>query len=300
MKLLNIILKYISVLLMAISIGGYFVSPFFGLPVSSFFFVFSVLVFCVSCNNNENLFIGDLFCNIVLIGLILLNVPGYLWYYCGSRVLSDAGSVGLWIFLLLVRPSLLILFIVFIIYLLIRFHSGCYGSEKIRLLLLFAIVLACTVKFYIYESSEKLFLKGIARTVNTQIDISSILKWLPQHEVPLKEPVIPRSSYYLKGVGRVPVIVKEQPEYIKQFTNNNDTYVLYNWQKKTFYILRHGEFISLYNLGLAFTEWGIVIGLSPRDISEKISEDISNGYRVVLQVSDNVYVWFYCAHIPLL
>jgi len=80
--------------------------------------------------------------------------------------------------------------------------------------------------------------------------------------------------------------------------NSNDTYVLYSWRKKTFYILRHGEFVSLYKLGLAFTEWGIVIGLSPRDISEKISEDISNGYRVVLQVSDNVYVWFYRTDIP--
>lgn len=294
MKLLNIILKYISVLLMAISIGGYFVSPFFGLPVSSFFFIFSVLVFCVSCNN-ENSFKGDLFCNIVLIGLILFNIPGYIWYYCGSRVLSDTGSIDLWIFLLLVRPSLLVLFIVFIIYLLIRFHSGYYDSGKICLLLLFAIVLACSIKFYIYESSEKLFLRGMAKTVNAQLDTSSILKWLPQHQVPSREPEIPRSSYYLKGVegvGRVPVIAEEQPEYIKQFTNNNDTYVLYSWQKKTFYILRDEAFISLHKLRLPFTEWGIVIGLSPHDISEKISEDISDGSRVVLQISDNVYVWF--------
>ncbi len=246
------------------------------------------------------MFRGDLYCNIVIVGLILLNVPGYLWYYCGSRILSNSGSVDLWVFLLLVRPSFLILFIVFIIYLLIRFYLDCYDSEKICLLLLFAILLACIVKFYIYESSEKLFLRGMARTVNKQIDTSSILKWLPQHQVPSEEPNIPRSSYYLKGVGRVPVNVKEQPEYIKQFTNTNDIYVLYSWQKKTFYILRHGEFVSLYRLGLAFTEWGIVIGLSPRDISEKISEDISNGSRVVFQVSDNVYVWFWRARIPLL
>jgi len=218
MKRLNIILKCISVLLLAISIGGYF---FFGLPASSFFFVFSVLVFCVSCNNNENLFKGDLFCNIVLIGLILLNVPDCLWYYCGSRILSDAERVDLWIFPLLVRPSFLILFIVFIIYLLIRFHLGHYDFKKIHLLLLFAIVLAYAVKFYIYDSSEKLFLNGMARTVNTQIDTSSILNWLPQHQVPSKEPEIPRSSYYLKGVGRVPVIVKEQPEYIKQFSTSH-------------------------------------------------------------------------------
>jgi hypothetical protein len=139
----------------------------------------------------------------------------------------------------------------------------------------------------------------MVKAVNTQFDTSSILKWLPQHQVPSEEPEIPRSSYYLKDVGRVPVIAKEQPEYIKQFTDNNDTYVLYNWQKKIFYILRHGECISLYGLGLASIEWGVVIGLSPCDISKKISEDISDGSRVVIQVSDNVYVWLFRAHIPL-
>lgn len=274
---------------MAISIGGYFVSPLFGLPVSVFFFVFSILVFCVSCNNNANLFKGDLFCNIVLIGLILFNVPGYLWYYCGSRVLLDIGRIDLWIFQLLVRPSFLVLFIGFIIYLLIRFRSGCYDSEKIRFLLLFAIALACAVKFYFYESSEKLFLRGMVKTVNAQLDTSSILKWLSQHQVPPKEPDLPqRSSYYLKGVGRVLVIAEEQPEYVKQFTNDNDTYALYSWSEKTFYILRYGSFCTLYT----YAEWGIVIGLSPRDISKKISGNISNGSQIVFQVSDNVYVWF--------
>lgn len=282
---------------MAISIGGYFVSPFFGLPVSCFFFIFSVLVFCVSCNNNENPFKGDLFCSIVLIGLILFNIPGYLWYYCGSRVLSDSGSIDLWIFLLLVRPSLSILFIVFIIYLLIRFYSGYYKFGKIHLLVL---LLACLVKFYIHEPSEQLFLRGMAKNVNEQLDTLSILKWLPQHQVPSKEPEIPRSSYYLKNVGSVPVTIEEQPEFIKQFTDNKDTYVLYCWQKEIFYILRHEDFISLYKLRLAYTEWGIVIGLSPNDISEKISEDISDGSRVVLQVSNDVYVWLYRVPLPLL
>ena len=47
-------------------------------------------------------------------------------------------------------------------------------------------------------------------------------------------------------------------------------------------------------------EWGIVIGISPQDISEKISKDIFDGSRIVLQVRDNVYVWFYSVPIPLL
>jgi len=286
----------------AISIGGYFVSPFFGLPVSFFFFVFAVLVYCVSCNNKKNLqmFRGDLYCNIIIVVLILLNIPGCLWYYCGCRALTDAGGIDLWVFLLLVRPAFLILFIAFIIYLLIRFYLGCYDSEKIRLLLLFAMLLAFIVKFFVYESSEKLFLRGMARTINKQIDTSSILKWLPQHPIPSVEPNIPRSSYYLKGVGRIPVIAEDQPEYVRQFTtNNNDTYVLYSWQKKTFYILRVEAFASLCKSGLAYTEWGIVIGLSPRDISENIAERVSNGQQVVFQVSDDVYVWFYRERIPL-
>lgn len=299
MKLINILLKAISGLLVIISLAGYFSFSFFGLPVLVFFLVFSALVFCISCNTSEKPFQGDIFCNLVLIALIISNVPGYLWYYCGRKVLLNTGGLDFEIFLLLVRPGLLILLIGFGAYLLIRLCIGSRDSYGKRVILLVAIVLACILRSLLYGPGEGLFLRGMAKTVREQYDTSAILKWLPEHQVPSGEPEIPRSSYYLKGVGRVPVAVNEQPEYVKKFSNGNDIYVLYSRREKTFYVLRHGESPSVSGLGLNYTEWGVVVGLSPRDISKKISEQISNGSRVVHRVSDDVYVWFYSVGIPL-
>ena len=295
MKVINITLKSLSVLLLIIPLIGYFSWPFFGLPAFVLFYICSALIFCVSCNTDVNRFRGDLYCSIVLISLIIFNIPGFLWYYCGSKALSETGNLNLNVFLLFIRPCLLVLFFVFFTYLSIRFFVGVDDPYRMRAILLVAIVLACLVKPFIYSPSENLFLKGIAKTVNKQLDTSAILGWLQQHEVPPEEPSIPRSSYYLRGVGRILVAVKEQPEYVKQFSNSHDIYVLYSWRKKTFYILRHGSSFSLSELGLTYFDWGVVTGLSPQDISEKIAEDIASGNRIILKVSNDTYVWIYKA-----
>ena len=199
MKLINILLKCISGLLMVIAIGGYLTSPFFGLPVSAFFLVFSVLVFCVSCNTAANPFQGDIFCNLLLIAFIIFNVPGYLWYYCGTKVLSNTDSSNMGVFLLLVRPSLLVLFVFFIIYLLIHLCVRSSDLYRARLILLIVLALACILKSFIYGPSEGFFLKGMAKTVTKQTDTSSILKWLPLHQIPSKEPEIPRKLLLFEG-----------------------------------------------------------------------------------------------------
>jgi hypothetical protein len=236
----------------------------------------------------------DFFCAVVILGMILSNAMGYLWYRSGVTIFSS--SYRLDILFLLVQPCSILLLFFFVIYLVIRLYvrlsAAALSELATRIFLVIAIGLAYELKPMIYSSNETLFLRGMAKAVNERIAAEPILDWLSRQEVPPMEPdLLERNSYYYKGVGRILVPYNKQPEYVRQMFNGGDIYVLYNWEKKKFYVLRFGTANRLSISGLKTFEWGLSIGLSPADISQAIADRIAKGNQQVARLSENVHVW---------
>jgi hypothetical protein len=226
--------------------------------------------------------------------MILSNVMGYLWYHSGVTIFSHPYNLD--ILFLLVKPGSILLLLFFVIYLVVKLYmrssTATLSELATRVILVIAIGLVCGLKPMIYNSNETLFLRGMAKTVNEQIAAEPILDWLSRQEVPPMEPdILERNSYYFKGVGRILVPYNKQPEYVRKMFNEGDIYVLYNWEKKKFYVLRFGTAEQLSISGLKTFEWGLVIGLSPADISQAIANRIEKGNQQIARLSENVYVW---------
>jgi len=257
-----------------------------GAPGSTFVFALTVLLLSITFNNERHPLRGDVICAVITVAGIAGNILGILWFHSGTTVLS--GALDLYLFILLVRPALILLFIACFVYLLIRLYILAPGLKEsaIRISLLVAVILAYWASPYIHGSNRMLFLRGLSKTVKEKIEISAIQNWLSEQEVPPRKPDQERTAYYLKGVGRIMVEFNQQPEYVRKLTNGDAIYVLYDWGKKEFYIVRAGFYPWFFRRTLF--EWQLVIGQPTMEIpsSEKSYYD-----KKVLRLAPGAYVW---------
>ena len=257
-----------------------------GVPCSTFVFVLTILLLSITFNNERHPLRGDVICAVIAIAGIAGNILGILWFHSGTTVLL--GALDSYLFILIVRPALILLFVACFVYLLIRLYILSPGLKEsaIRISLLVTIILAYWVSPYIHGSSRMLFLRGLSKMVKEKIEISAIQNWLSEQEIPPREPDSERTAYYLKGVGRIMVKFNQQPEYVKKLTNGDAIYVLYDWEKKEFYIVRAGFYPWFFRRTLF--ELKLVIGQPAMEIpsSEK-------GYygKKVLRLAPGAYVW---------
>ena len=258
-----------------------------GIPGLVFLFVFAVLILSISCNSKQHPLCGDVICAVIIFGMIMANIFGVLWFYSGTTVLS--GTFDLDWFLLLVRPGLILLLVGFFIYFLVRLYKRSDDMKEllIRIILLIAIVLAHMIRPHLYKPGRILFLRGLTKTVNAEIEISAIQSWLSKQQIPPKEPDPKyRTPYYLKGVGHIEVSSKEQPKYVRKFSNKNKIFVLYDWTKKEFYTLRAGSATWLCGFDLGIFQWRVVIGLPTMEIPL-----LTKSGQEVLEIFPGVYAW---------
>lgn len=256
-------------------------------PVFAFVFVFAILLLSISWNNEQHPLRGDVLCAFIIIIGTAGNLLGVLWFYSGTTALSDGLDLDL--FLLLARPGIVLLFIGFFVYLLIRFYQWSDDLKQliIRFSFIIVVVLAYIVKSYLYEPGSTLFMKGLARTMNSKIEISSIQNWLSKQKIPAKKPDSQgRTAYYLKEVDYAEITPKEQPEYVKKFSNNRNIYILYNQRKKELYTLRAGSALCLLGLSSGGFQWRVVIGSPTMEIPP-----LKESGQEAVQLSPGVYVW---------
>ncbi|MBN2375744.1 MAG: hypothetical protein JXD22_05060 [Sedimentisphaerales bacterium] len=259
-----------------------------------FILICPVFLLCLCLNSESHPMRGDIALIILFLLTFVFDFWGWMAFYCGTKILSHPSH---YIALFDIGSLLLLCFVFGYLYLIIRafwrlFKNGLF-EFLLRVGLLIALPLICINIAKLYDSPPTSFLSGFEVSVNKQVDVYRIQKWL--EELTLEKDNQPEENFHYvknpKGYdenNNATIYLIEphkQPDFAKVLSRDKPLVVGYDKQNKYYY-----TGITQYT-GNVFIHirWGLVIGPASMPTPSPYHEPESILY--VKQLSPGVYVW---------